>query len=54
MLYTRTIPDKMRTDEVYPVAFGSFMLINIGLHATLCKKGHEVVRRRVLDVAIRE
>ena len=49
----RAIPDKMRTDEVYPVAFGSFIFINIGLHAS--KKGHEVVRRRVvLDVAIRE
>ena len=23
MLYMRTIPDMMRTDEVYPVAFGS-------------------------------
>ena len=33
MLYIRTIPDKMRTDEVYPVAFGSFIFINIGLHA---------------------
>ena len=30
----RTIPGKMRTDEVYPVAFGSFIFINIGLHAS--------------------
>ena len=30
----RTIPDMMRTDEVYPVAFGSFIFINIGLHAS--------------------
>ena len=30
----RTIPDKMRTDEVYPVAFGSLIFINIGLHAS--------------------
>ena len=29
----RTIPDRMRTDEVYPVAFGSFIFINIGLNA---------------------
>ena len=28
----RTIPDKMRTGEVYPVAFGFFIFINIGLH----------------------
>ena len=27
----RTIPDKMRTDEVYPDAFGFFIFINIGL-----------------------
>jgi len=33
--YMRTIPDKMRTDgEVYPAAFGSFIFINIGLHAS--------------------
>ena len=25
---------KMRTDEVYPAAFGSFIFINIGLHAS--------------------
>ena len=30
----RTIPDKMRTDEVYPVAFGSFIFINIGHNAS--------------------
>ena len=30
MLYMRTIPDKMRTDEVYPAAFGCFVFINIG------------------------
>ena len=49
----RTIPDNMRTDEVYPAAFGSFIFINIGLNAS--KKGHEVVRRHVLvDVAIGE
>ena len=30
----RTIPDRMRTDEVYVVAFGSFIFINIGLHAS--------------------
>jgi len=30
----RTIPDKMRTDEVYPAAFGSIIFINIGLHAS--------------------
>ena len=30
----RTIPDKMRTDEVYVVAFGFFIFINIGLHAS--------------------
>ena len=30
----RTISDMMRTDEVYPVAFGSFIFINIGLHAS--------------------
>ena len=30
----RTIPDKMRTDEVYPAAFGSFIFINIGLHTS--------------------
>ena len=34
MLYMRTIPDKMRTDEVYPVAFGSSIFINIGLDAS--------------------
>ena len=33
MLYMRTIPDKMPTDEVYPAAFGSFIFVNIGLHA---------------------
>ena len=30
----RTILDKMRTDEVYPVAFGSFIFINIGHNAS--------------------
>ena len=25
----------MRTDEVYPAAFGSFIFINIGLHASI-------------------
>ena len=30
----RTIPEKMRTDEVYPAAFGSFIFINIGLTAS--------------------
>ena len=30
----RTIPDKMRTDEVYVVAFGSFIFINIGHNAS--------------------
>ena len=30
----RTIPDNVRTDEVYPVAFGSFIFINIGLDAS--------------------
>ena len=30
----RTIPDKMRTDEVYPAAFGSFIFVDIGLHAS--------------------
>ena len=30
----RTIPGKMRTDEVYAAAFGSFIFINIGLHAS--------------------
>ena len=53
MLYMRTIPDKMRTDKVYISAYGSFIFINIGLHAS--KRGTRVVRRRVvLDVAIRE
>ena len=28
------IPDEIRTDEVYVVAFGSFIFINIGLHAS--------------------
>ena len=27
------IPDKIRTDKVYPAAFGSFIFINIGLNA---------------------
>ena len=49
----RTIPENVRTDEVYPVAVGSFIFINIGLTAS--KRGtRQVVRRRVLDVAIRE
>jgi len=30
----RTIPDKLRTDEAYPVAFGSFTFINIGHDAS--------------------
>ena len=30
----RTIPGKMRTDEVYAAAFGSIIFINIGLHAS--------------------
>ena len=30
----RAIPGKMRTDEVYAAAFGSFIFINIGLHAS--------------------
>ena len=30
----RTIPDRMRTDEVYVAAFGSFIFINSGLHAS--------------------
>ena len=34
MLYMRTIPENMRPDEVYPAAFGSFIFINIGLHAS--------------------
>ena len=35
MLYMRTIPDNIvRTDEVYPAAFGSFTFINIGLNAS--------------------
>ena len=33
MLYMRTILENVRTGEGYPVAFGSFISINIGLHA---------------------
>jgi hypothetical protein len=54
MLYMRTIPDKMRTDEVYVVAFGSFIFINIGLHAS--KRGTRSCAPAVswMCVAIRE
>ena len=34
----RTIPGKMRTDELYVATFGSFIFINIRLHASTVKR----------------
>ena len=34
MLYMGAMPDKMRTDEVYAVAFDPITCINIGLDAS--------------------
>ena len=35
----RAVPGKMRTDEVYVAAFGSFVFINIGLTASKRARG---------------